>query len=597
MHENRILKNKEARFNEEYNTLEEENTSLQKNLSRAKQTMVEFEGLKVENQSLLDEIDSLRLQLQMASSARDQFEKQLHESLESLKEQREKITHNQREINELKQQAIAQKCGMVYGKGDFNGRIDMDGGGEHPLVRQIEQEYKTTHPSPSPAVVDDILKELQGGEVRDLEEQLRVVQEEKEHLEKELTRQASNADIVADATSLLRRGSSGNVSEEGDEYTLNNQLQELSDVRSRESAYQLEIKRLCEETDELKELLVDVENEKNALEESAKGESKQLSDDLLQTKSKLRESEGKVKDLKERVSVLKETASEGDGLFKNLYDGLVEILNQLLSVQCKVVIINGEEQTDSKIAKPGEMSSPSDCLKLTTQVKRQVQTLNVAVEKTMNKQKTSSAKEGDTNGEQNNDIIAENALLKEQILKLKSLVTTKREQISTLRTVLKANKSTYEVALANLKSRYENDKQIQSEANGQLKKQIKSLKSECQTFASLRSMFASRCEEYLKELHEKQKAILAAEEEKRTLNQLLKQAIHQKVALTQRVEEFEIARERLRQFTKKNAKSVPSGASATGATGPANGAGPKGPNKGQRPGNGPRGPPRPVTRL
>ena len=53
----------------------------------------------------------------MATSARDQFEKQLHESLESLKEQREKITHNQKEINELKQQAIAQKCGLLYGKG------------------------------------------------------------------------------------------------------------------------------------------------------------------------------------------------------------------------------------------------------------------------------------------------------------------------------------------------------------------------------------------------------------------------------------------------------------------------------------------------
>ena len=53
----------------------------------------------------------------MATSARDQFEKQLHESLESLKEQREKLTHNQKEINELKQQAIAQKCDLLYGKG------------------------------------------------------------------------------------------------------------------------------------------------------------------------------------------------------------------------------------------------------------------------------------------------------------------------------------------------------------------------------------------------------------------------------------------------------------------------------------------------
>jgi len=56
MHENRILKTKEGRFNDEYNTLEEENTTLQKTLSRTKQTLVEFEGLKVENKSLLDEV-------------------------------------------------------------------------------------------------------------------------------------------------------------------------------------------------------------------------------------------------------------------------------------------------------------------------------------------------------------------------------------------------------------------------------------------------------------------------------------------------------------------------------------------------------------
>ena len=51
----------------------------------------------------------------MTTSARDQFEKQLHESLESLKEQREKNTQNHKEINELKQQAISQKCDMLYG--------------------------------------------------------------------------------------------------------------------------------------------------------------------------------------------------------------------------------------------------------------------------------------------------------------------------------------------------------------------------------------------------------------------------------------------------------------------------------------------------
>ena len=69
---------------------------------------------------------------------------------------------------------------------------------------------------------------------------------------------------------------------------------------------------------------------------------------------------------------------------------------------------------------------------------------------------------------------------RQQIAKLQSLLKTKREQITTLRTVLKANKSTYEVALANLKSRYENDKAVQSETVAQLKRSLKALKQRYQ---------------------------------------------------------------------------------------------------------------------
>ena len=39
--------------------------------------------------------------------------------------------------------------------------------------------------------------------------------------------------------------------------------------------------------------------------------------------------------------------------------------------------------------------------------------------------------------------------LQEQVIKLKALLSTKREQIATLRTVLKANKQTAEVTMSN----------------------------------------------------------------------------------------------------------------------------------------------------
>ena len=46
-HEARSYKVKQNQLLEEYNQLEEENTILQKSVSKLKQSMVEFEGLKV----------------------------------------------------------------------------------------------------------------------------------------------------------------------------------------------------------------------------------------------------------------------------------------------------------------------------------------------------------------------------------------------------------------------------------------------------------------------------------------------------------------------------------------------------------------------
>ncbi|XP_017320655.3 protein bicaudal D homolog 1 isoform X2 [Ictalurus punctatus] len=127
----------------------------------------------------------------------------------------------------------------------------------------------------------------------------------------------------------------------------------------------------------------------------------------------------------------------------------------------------------------------------------------------------------------------------EEILKMKSLLSTKREQIATLRLVLKANKQTAEVALANLKSKYENEKTIVTETMMKLRNELKALKEDAATFSSLRAMFATRCDEYVTQLDEMQRQLAAAEDEKKTLNSLLRMAIQQKLALTQRLEDLE----------------------------------------------------------
>ena len=54
-------------------------------------------------------------------------------------------------------------------------------------------------------------------------------------------------------------------------------------------------------------------------------------------------------------------------------------------------------------------------------------------------------------------------------------------------------------------------------------------------------MFAARCEEYVTQVDELTQALAGAEEEKKTLNQLLRLAVQQKLALTQRLEELEVS--------------------------------------------------------
>lgn len=51
---------------------------------------------------------------------------------------------------------------------------------------------------------------------------------------------------------------------------------------------------------------------------------------------------------------------------------------------------------------------------------------------------------------------------------------------------------TAEVALANLKSKYENEKAIVTETMTKLRNELKALKEDAATFSSLRAMFATR---------------------------------------------------------------------------------------------------------
>lgn len=58
-----------------------------------------------------------------------------------------------------------------------------------------------------------------------------------------------------------------------------------------------------------------------------------------------------------------------------------------------------------------------------------------------------------------------------------------------------------------------------------------------------------RCDEYVTQLDDMQRQLAAAEDEKKTLNSLLRMAIQQKLALTQRLEDLEFDHEQARRST------------------------------------------------
>ncbi|KAM6214361.1 protein bicaudal D homolog 2 [Rhynchocyon petersi] len=202
---------------------------------------------------------------------------------------------------------------------------------------------------------------------------------------------------------------------------------------------------------------------------------------------------------------------------------------------------------------------PMNIYNLIAIIRDQIKHLQAAVDRT-----TELSRQRITSQELGPAVDKDKEALMEEILKLKSLLSTKREQITTLRTVLKANKQTAEVALANLKSKYENEKAMVTETMMKLRNELKALKEDAATFSSLRAMFATRCDEYITQLDEMQRQLAAAEDEKKTLNSLLRMAIQQKLALTQRLELLELDHEQARRGrSKATSKAKPSAPSVS----------------------------------
>ncbi|XP_020507515.3 protein bicaudal D homolog 2-like [Labrus bergylta] len=638
----REYKVREARLLQDYSELEEENISLQKQVSVLRQSQVEFEGLKHEIRRLEEDSQCLHSQLDEAVGLREIAERQLAEALETIKTEREQKATLRKELSHY--MTIG---GSVY-NGSFNISIDNLKLHDDPsaiaepdnddLIRGFENGLAKAGEGdddnralgnkrgdafmPAPSLVDDLLSELNISEIQKLKQQLMQVEREKvalmnslqenqKHLEQAygtVSEQKETVNRLTENLSAMRKLQASkerqsaldsekdrDSHDDGDYYELDINGPEILKCK-----YTVAVSEAGELRHELKSLRAKYEECRTQYED----ERGRLDCDIQDLRSRFASLEkisqadkAEVARLEKELHLVSEAAGESLGSLNVAQDELIAFSEELANLYNHVCMCNNETpnrvmldyykegkakvrrgqegkehqssvllsnglitdtesvKADSSTTKVTPVPPPEhrpesmNVYNLVAIIRDQIRHLQQAVDRT-----TDLSRQRLANLELSTVADKDKEACMEEILKLKSLLSTKREQIATLRAVLKANKQTAEVALANLKSKYESEKAMVTETIMKLRNELKALKEDAATFSSLRAMFATRCDEYVTQLDDMQRQLAAAEDEKKTLNSLLRMAIQQKLALTQRLEDLEFDHEQARRSTAAGGK-------------------------------------------
>ncbi|KAM8866867.1 protein bicaudal D homolog 2-like [Synchiropus picturatus] len=611
----REYKVREARLLQDYSELEEENISLQKQVSVLRQNQVEFEGLKHEIRRLEEESQCQHSQLDDAMRLREIAERQLTEALETIKTEREQKATLRKELSHY------MTIGGTLYNGSFNISVDnlklhddssitepdnddLIQGFENGLLRSGDGDVDGKAAiynrgdafKPAPSLVDDLLSELNISEIQKLKQQLVQVEREKVALinslqesQKQLeqaygtvSEQKETVNKLTENLSAMRKLQASkerqsaldsekdrDSHDDGDYYELDINGPEILQCK-----YTVAVSEAGELRQELKTLRTRYETCRTQYED----ERARLDAEVQELRSKLSSLEKtsqadqvEMARLERELRRVTEAAGESLCSLNVAQDELIAFSEELANLYNHVCMCNNETpnrvmldyykkgqpivKTDGPVLDSGAKKDsnivpstaehrpePMNVYNLVAIIRDQIRHLQQAVDRT-----TELSRQRLANLELSAVADKDKEACMEEILKLKSLLSTKREQIATLRAVLKANKQTAEVALGNLKSKYESEKAMVTETMMKLRNELKGLKEDAATFSSLRAMFATRCDEYVTQLDDMQRQLAAAEDEKKTLNSLLRMAIQQKLALTQRLEDLEFDHEQARR--------------------------------------------------
>lgn len=491
------LKGRETRLFNENSELEEENVSLQKQVSNLRSTQVEFESSKHEIQRLQDEVAGLNSQLEEVVTLRRITERQMQEALEALQSEREQKYALRKELDK---------------------RNSAD-----PLINWTSLAALKG----SPHLANLALRNMNSS-----------------HNRRDPDNGSPNGFNDHDAALTF--------SENEQSYDMLHDLEMPSIEGSLfDEVHLTEIKKLQQNLEEK-------ENQRSNL-------NTRLIESQHKLESKIRQADEIEKKLTTICSLIEECYNESDLQRTPVKSKPLESVNrqQVKSEEVANKSINNEvtsttQSTDSPVATATalKLNVLDDFDNIYSHLQTLLNDLKTYQELSANatKENVQASNIGKDNNQEENlsdPVILENdkrsetaeALQSDDVKTLRALLFKKHEQLKQLRSVLKSNKDSAEVALKNLKSKYDMDKAIVAETMTKLRLEHKRLNEDAATFASLRSQFSARIEEYNTEIEKLQSKLAASEQEKSTVNSILRMAIEQKVMLTQKLEALEMDRE------------------------------------------------------
>uniref|UniRef100_A0A915AUG7 Protein bicaudal D n=1 Tax=Parascaris univalens TaxID=6257 RepID=A0A915AUG7_PARUN len=560
----RELKLREQRLLSDYSELEEENIGLQKQVSNLRSAQVEFEAMKMEVKRLLDETDQLQADKEEANKLTIVAQKHLEDALLSVQQERDQKLAYKKELEQMKNaEHLQQLNSMLFG-------LQANSDDDTQALRQLESSFiaENNDFGKMPPKGADLFSEIHG----DMHGRIAELEAKNDQLALSLKDAERDISFVVPVLKKLEVMSTPELDHSQLKQLCDDALTKIEQLTESTSKVGLGGKQLDILKADLRTAVL-AAGANNAKVAAAQDLMIAVADFLYRLYHQLVSTHGLGAD-KNAAEVMKklrqfakdnaeseemaqldegvESGTETESgrsprIMLNLQRHVIsanfaKAMNEQLGGDRVEDIVTESDLRERIVPADSDVFKVSDCLtELSKIVRRTVENaLNARVE-----------------NEDQQELTLQN-------MKLRSLLATKRDQIATLRTVLKSNKLTAESALASLKDKYESEKAITHELLERLRRELKAFKEDAATFASHRAMFTARCEELQAQVDEMAANQRAAEDEKRTLNSLLRMAIQQKLSLTQRLEDLEVDRER-QTFKRGNKASGRPGSGSDGS--------------------------------